>query len=123
MHGRKQSGPAIVAAKSPNKAARAVAEAMEPRAGAEENASRQRTHRTLSRERVRNALERVRQRAHLCFVVSHPRGEPYAGKPHVRIYAGGVQQCTSLPRSAFPRANILSGAGIVAAVTELRGLI
>jgi len=31
----------------------------------------------------------------------HPRWEPYAGKPHVRFYAGGVQQCTSLPRSAL----------------------
>src|SRR5262249_49614090 len=25
------------------------------------------------------------------FAVSHPRWEPYAGKPHVRFYAGGVQ--------------------------------
>src|SRR5206468_8576875 len=59
--------------KSPNEAARsteaqaeggcAAEEAMEPRAGAEENASRQNTHRTQSRERVSNALERVRQRA------------------------------------------------------------
>ena len=63
MNGRKQSDPAIVAVKSPNKSARAETEAMEPRAGAEENASRQSTHRTLSRERVTQALERVRQRA------------------------------------------------------------
>jgi len=63
MNGRKQSDPAIVAAKSSNDAARAVEEAMEPRAGAEENASRQSTHRTLSRERVTQALARVRQRA------------------------------------------------------------
>src|SRR5260221_6536130 len=63
MNGRKQSGPAIVAVKSPNKAVRAVAEAMEPRAGAEENAGEQNTSRTLSRERVTNALARVRQRA------------------------------------------------------------
>jgi hypothetical protein len=63
MNGRKQSDPAIVAAKSPNKAGLPVAEAMEPRAGAEENASRQSTYRTLSRERVTQALERVRQRA------------------------------------------------------------
>ena len=26
------------------------------------------------------------------FTVTHPRWEPYAGKPHVRIYAGGAQQ-------------------------------
>ena len=63
MNGRKQSDPAIVAAKSPNKAAQADAEAMEPRAGTKENASQHNTHRTLSRERVTQALERVRQRA------------------------------------------------------------
>jgi RNA-directed DNA polymerase len=63
MNGHKQSDPAIVAGKSPNKSALAEAEAMEPRAGAEENANRQNTLRTLCRERVTNALERVRQRA------------------------------------------------------------
>ncbi len=26
------------------------------------------------------------------FAVTHPRGEPYAGKPHVRFCAGGAQQ-------------------------------
>jgi RNA-directed DNA polymerase len=26
------------------------------------------------------------------FAVSHPRWEPYAGKPHVRFCAGGAQQ-------------------------------
>ena len=25
------------------------------------------------------------------FAVKHPRQEPYAGKPHVRIWAGGVR--------------------------------
>ena len=25
------------------------------------------------------------------FAVTHPRREPYAGKPHVRIWAGGAQ--------------------------------
>ncbi len=62
-NGREQSDPAIVAAKSPNKAEGSVAVAMEPRAGAKENASQQNTRRTLSRERVTQALERVRQRA------------------------------------------------------------
>ena len=65
MNGHKQSDPAIVAVKSPNKSAHAEAEAMEPRAGAEENAGEQNTLRTLSRERVTNALARVRQRARL----------------------------------------------------------
>jgi len=63
MNDRKQSDPAIVAAKSANEGARAAEERMEPRAGAKENASRQNTSRTLSRERVTSALERVRQRA------------------------------------------------------------
>jgi len=63
MNGRKQSDPAIVAAKSPNKDGLPSAEAMEPRAGAEENAGGQNTHRTLSRKRVTTALARVRERA------------------------------------------------------------
>jgi group II intron reverse transcriptase/maturase len=65
MNGREKSHRAIVAAKSSNKSGQPGAEAMEPRAGAEENASRQSTHRTLSRDRVTQALERVRQRARL----------------------------------------------------------
>jgi RNA-directed DNA polymerase len=63
MHGRKQSDPVVVAAKSSNKSVQTEAEAMEPRAGAEENASGQNTLRTLSRDRVTQALARVRERA------------------------------------------------------------
>jgi group II intron reverse transcriptase/maturase len=63
MNGHKQSDPAIVAAKSPNKSALAEAEAMEPRAGAKENAGGQNTLRTLSRDRVTHELARVRERA------------------------------------------------------------
>jgi RNA-directed DNA polymerase len=63
MNGREQSDLAIVAVKSPNKAARAAAEVMEPRAWTEENANRQSTYRTQSRARVTQALDRVRQRA------------------------------------------------------------
>ena len=35
--------------------------------------------------------------------VTHPRWEPYAGKPHVRIWAGGAMKIASLPlhRRAF----------------------
>jgi hypothetical protein len=40
-----------------------------------------------SEARVSHALERIRQ----AFAVIHPRWEPYAGKPHVRIWAGGVR--------------------------------
>ena len=39
------------------------------------------------------ALERIRQ----AVAVTHPRWEPYAGKPHVRICAGGARQLASLP--------------------------
>jgi RNA-directed DNA polymerase len=63
MNGREKSYPVIVAEKSPNNLVQTGAEAMERRAGTEENANRQSTHRTLSRERVRQALERVRQRS------------------------------------------------------------
>ena len=61
MHDREKSDPAIVAGKPTNKAGRPAAESVEPRAGAEGNASRQSTHRTQGRERVSQALERVRQ--------------------------------------------------------------
>src|SRR4030081_1569733 len=36
------------------------------------------------------------------FAVTHPRWEPYAGKPHVMFCAGGAQQWASLPRSLLP---------------------
>jgi len=63
MNGCEQSDPVIVAGKPPNEAARAAAEAVEPRVGTEENADRHDTHRTLNRERVTHGLARVRQRA------------------------------------------------------------
>src|SRR3954464_7806345 len=65
MHGREKSDPAIVAMKSPNKTGGPAAEAMERRAGAEENASQHRTRRTQSRESVSQVLERVREAARL----------------------------------------------------------
>ena len=52
MHGREKSDLVIVAGKSPNKNGGPAAEAMERRAGAEENASQHRTRRTQSRESV-----------------------------------------------------------------------
>src|SRR3954465_1663493 len=86
MHGRERSDPAIVAMKSPNKTGGPAAEAMERRAGAEENASWHRTPRTQSRESVSQTPERVRTAVRLCR--HYPRWEPDAGKPHVRICAG-----------------------------------
>src|SRR4029077_19710107 len=60
MHGREKSDPVIVAVKPQNKPGEPAAEAMERRAGAEENASQQRTRRTQSRESVSQTPERVR---------------------------------------------------------------
>src|SRR6266567_366866 len=60
MHGREKSDSVIVAMKSPNKTGEPAAEAMERRAGAEENASQPRTRRTQSRESVSQTPERVR---------------------------------------------------------------
>jgi hypothetical protein len=97
MHGPEKSDPAIVATKPTNKAegppvARPAgethaAEPVERRAGTKGNAGQQSTCRTQSRANVSQALERIRK----VFAVIHPRWEPYAGKPHVRFYAGGVR--------------------------------
>ena len=96
MHGHEKSDPVIVAMKPANKAKELTAEAsaganaaesVERRAGAKGNAHQQSTHWTQRQARVTQALERIRQ----AFAVIHPRWEPYAGKPHVRIWAGGVR--------------------------------
>jgi RNA-directed DNA polymerase len=96
MYGHEKSDHAIVAVKPANKAERPsaersaaepnAAESGEPRAGTKGNADQQSTRRTLSRISVSQALERIRKVA-----VTHPRWEPYAGKPHVRFCAGGVR--------------------------------
>ena len=92
MHGRGKSDEAIVAVKPANEAERSAAELVEPRAEAKGNARQQSTHRTQSRGTVTPAPERIRQAARQRFAVTHPRWEPYAGKPHVRFCAGGAQQ-------------------------------
>ena len=84
MYGHEKSDPAIVAGKPTNKAERSAAELVEQRAGTKGNADQQSTHRTQSRASVSQELERIRQ----VFTVTHPRWEPYAGKPHVRFCAG-----------------------------------
>ena len=63
MHGKEKSDSAVVAEKSPNKTGEPVAEAMEPRAGAKENAKQRNTSRTQSRESVLQSLDRIRQAA------------------------------------------------------------
>ena len=93
MHGHEKSDSVIVAGKPTNKAERSAAELVEPRTGTKGNAGQQSTRRTQSRVSVSQALERIRQ----SVAVTHPRWEPYAGKPHVRICAGGARQLASLP--------------------------
>ncbi len=90
MHGRGKSDAAIVAVKPANKAERSAAEPVEPRAGAEGNASQHSTHRAQHRASVSQALERIRCAATAVYRLD-PRWEPYAGKPHVRFCAGGAQ--------------------------------
>ena len=87
MHEREKSDLAVVAVKLANKAERSAAESVEPRAGTEGNADQHSTCRAQYRLGVSPALERIRQVRR-----QHPRWEPYAGKPHVRICAGGAQQ-------------------------------
>ncbi len=86
MYEHEKSDPAIVAVKPTNKAGQPAAELVEPRAGAEGNVRQQSTGRAQYRVTVSQALEHIREVA-----VTHPRWEPYAGKPHVRICAGGVR--------------------------------
>ena len=108
MHGHEKSDSAIVAGKPTNKAERSATELVEPRAGTKGNAGQQSTLRTQSRINVSQALERIRKVA-----VTHPRWEPYAGKPHVRICAGGGEQSPSLPRTMLFAAVHESGCNVV----------
>lgn len=91
MHGGEKSDPAIVAGKPTNKAASAVAESVEPRAGPEGNVEQQSTHRAQNRTAsVTGAATRT---VHHLRVVPrlYPREEPYVVIPLVRICAGGAQ--------------------------------
>ena len=107
-HGPEKSDPVIVAGKPTNKAERSAAELVEPRTGTKGNADRQSTHWTQSQARVSQELERIRQ----AVAVTHPRWEPHAGKPHVRICAGGARQLASLP---LKRREFIAGLGGAAA--------
>src|SRR6266436_4779754 len=61
MHEREKSDPAVVAVKPVNNAERSAAEPVEPRAGAEGNASQHSTGRAQKRATVSQGLERIRQ--------------------------------------------------------------
>src|SRR3981189_1153380 len=61
MHEREKSDPAVVPVKPVNNAERSAAESVEPRAGAEGNASQHSTGRAQKRATVSQGLERIRQ--------------------------------------------------------------
>jgi hypothetical protein len=78
MHGHEKSRSAIVAVKPTNKAEHSAAEPVEPRA---------------ETKHVRDAGPDKR--------VTGAWLEPYAGKLHVRICAGGARQLASLPQPSL----------------------
>jgi hypothetical protein len=87
MYGHEKSDPAIVAGKPTNKAERSAAELVEPRVGTKGNARQLGTCWTQSRLSVPHGVG-----SHTAtYCRQHPRWEPYAGKPHVRICAGGAR--------------------------------
>ena len=87
MHGHEKSDLAIVAGKLANKAEQSAAELVERRAGTKGNASQQSTHWTRAR-----LVCHGRWTAYgMSLAVTHPRWEPYAGKPPVRFCAGGAR--------------------------------
>ncbi len=97
MHGHEKSDLVIVAMKPANKAKEPrcggvcganAAESVERRAGAKGNAHQHKHALDSEPGRVSQALERIRP----AFAVTHPRWEPYAGKPHVRIWAAACDE-------------------------------
>src|SRR5580704_6396671 len=110
MYGREKSDHAIVAEKPANKAEgspvarpageKHAAESVERRAGTKGNARQPATNRTQGRAPVAAsglalALASIGQAT--LPDRHYPRWEPDAGKPHVRICAGGARQLASLP--------------------------
>ncbi len=95
MYGHEKSDPAIVVMKPANKAqpkSVAAAESVERRTGAKGNANQPAAIRTQGRAPAAAsalALASIRQAALPDRL--YPRREPDAGKPHVRIWAGGVR--------------------------------
>ena len=90
MHGRGKSEAAVVAVKLANEAESSAEESAEPRAATKGNASQRSTRRAQYRVSVTQEPERIRNAAPAAGRLD-PRWEPYAGKPHVRIYAGGTR--------------------------------
>ena len=88
-----------------------AAESVERRAGAKGNANQPARTGLSAGSRVVLALASIRQAAMLDC--QYPRWEPYAGKLHVRVCAGGARQLASLPR--LPRREFITLLGGAAA--------
>ena len=89
MYGRGTSDKAIVAEKPANKAERSAAESVERRAEAKGNAGQQSMLWTQSQKQCDTGAGSMRTTAS-AMERPNPRWEPYAGKLHVRICAGGA---------------------------------
>ena len=87
MHGHEKSDLAIVAVKPTNKAERSATELVERRARTKGNAGQLSTRWAQSQISVTQDVGS--STASNCR--RYPRWEPYAGKPHVRIWAGGAR--------------------------------
>src|SRR6476661_8274382 len=94
-HALEESDRTILSMNQTNKEERSSAEPGEKRVRAKENIAQPNTNPTQSGERVSQGLSGVRVATPL---VTHPRWEPYAGKPLVRFCAGGDQRWSSLPQ-------------------------
>src|SRR5215469_13884525 len=111
MYGRGKSSPVIVAGKPANKAQPdlvTAAESVERRAGAKGTANQPARTGLSAGSRVVLALASIRQAARLDC--QYPRWEPYAGKLHVRVCAGGARQLASLPRQRRELITLLGAA-------------
>ena len=87
MHEHGKSDSAVRAVKPANKAERSAAELVEQRAGTKGNAGQPSTRWTQRRISVTQGVG-----SHTAtYCRRYPRWEPYAGKPHVRIWAGGAR--------------------------------
>ena len=92
MNGLKKSDGAVRPVRAANKGARASAESPEERASTKGNPDCQSTRRTQCRASVEQAAARIRQ-----FCRQSPEVGAGWFSDHVRICAGGAQQCAFLP--------------------------
>ena len=94
MHGYRKSDSSVVPKKFPNKAGQPVAEEMEGRGLAKGNMRQQNASRTQCRTHAPRELEQVRLAVAMALPHGrhHPRQEPDAVVPLVRIRGGGHGQ-------------------------------